>query len=105
MCTTNFFGLSHYQVVVVLTPLAQTPSDLGDHDEQFSSPDVYSAAFCDQELTSAKAYITAEFGADLFPSSELFVVRRQGANAHIPTPMVSSAMRDSMCFSFEHTHS
>ena len=67
--------------MVVLIPLAQTPSDLGDPDEQFSSPNVYSAAFCDQELTSAKAYITAEFGADLFPSSELFVVGGQGVNA------------------------
>ena len=67
--------------MVVLIPLAQTPSDLGDPDEQFRSPDVYSAAFCDQELTSAKAYITAEFGADLFPSSELFIVGGQGADA------------------------
>lgn len=55
--------------------------DLRDPDNQFDSLDSfsdYSPSFCGEELTTPKAYITAEFGAELLPESMVFVVGGEG---------------------------
>ena len=83
--TTLFcYFLSHYHIVVILLPAIQAQDDLGVPNTQFDSIDdfdVYSESFCDQEFSSAKAYVTAEFGAGLLPPSGFFIVGGQGPDA------------------------
>ena len=70
--------------MVILLPVGQTQDDLREPDTQFNSLDAfdaYSESFCDQDFSSAKAYITAEFGAGLLPPSGFFIVGGQGPDA------------------------
>ena len=70
--------------MVILLPVGQTKDDLREPDTQFDSLnafDEYSESFCDEEFSSAKAYITAEFGAGLLPPSGFFIVGGQGPDA------------------------
>lgn len=88
-------------MVVVILPLGLTQDELDDPDIEYSSLDdldAYTENFCDQDFTSAKAYITAEFGGDLFPDSGLFVVGgEEGVNA--PNDRTNLYSNGLLCFS------
>ena len=75
--------------MVVILPPSQTQADLADPDVQFGSLadlETYSPLFCDEELTSPKAYITAEFGDDLYPESMEFEVGGEGSKSPNDNP-------------------
>jgi hypothetical protein len=85
---SNNWGLSslcsHYHVVVVILPLGQNSDDLADPDTLYDSLedlDTYRDSFCEEDFSTARAYITAEFGADLIRGSEIFLVGGEGVNA------------------------
>jgi len=66
--------------MVVILPNGQTQGDLADPSLEFSPLDhmaTFSESFCSMEISSAKSYITAEFGQNLFPDTGLFVVGKQ----------------------------
>ena len=76
---TNHYILlcSHYHVVVVILPQDQILQDLQHPDmlfPSFTDLDKYSPELCDQNFQTPKAYITAEFGQDLYPTDKLFIV-------------------------------
>ena len=67
-------------MVVVILPQDQNLEDLQHPDILFPSItdlDIYSPELCDQNSQAPKAYITAEFGQNLYPRDKLFIV---GAN-------------------------
>ena len=68
---------SHYQVVAVLLPRGVDLADLREPDMQFptiNSLGTYSDINCGSLGTSATGYITAEFGDNLFPNDNMFIV-------------------------------
>ena len=91
-------------MVVVIFPLGQTQDDLGDPDAQYDSIedlDAYEESFCEQDFSSAKAYITAEFGGDLFPANGFFVVGGERVNA--PNDRPSLYTNGFLCFGGHYT--
>lgn len=96
---------SHYHVVVVILLPGQTSDDLmGDPDTAYDSLDdldVHRESFCEQEFSTAKAYITAEFGQDLFPAGGLFIVGGVGINA--PNDNPDNYTNGHLCFSGRYT--
>lgn len=95
---------SHYHVVVVILPLGQTPNNLRGPDTVYGSLDdfiVYSKSLCDEDFSTAKAYITAEFDGDLLPASGRFVVGGEGDDAPNDRPEVYT--NGLLCFSGSYT--
>lgn len=95
---------SHYQVVVVLLAPSQNEGTLNDPDVQFP-PDglqeTYSPAFCDEDFPMSKAYVTAEFGANLFPNNMIFIVGgEEGQNA--PNDRPDSYTNGLLCYSAQY---
>ena len=76
---TGYFKLSlcsHYQVVVVLLPLSASTVGLDNANSLFppSKLGSYQESLCRTTTGAVKAYVTAEFAAELFPRSEKFIV-------------------------------
>ena len=92
-------------MVVVFLPFGQTQDDLPDPDTQYTSLDdfdSYRESFCDEEFSSAKAYITAEFSGDLFPDSDFFIVGgSDGVNS--PNDQPDLYTNGLLCFSGNYT--
>ena len=91
-------------MVVVILPLGQSQDDLGDPSSlapSLDSLDAYSESFCDQEFTSAKAYITAEFAEELFPNLGVFIVGGEGVNA--PNDRPNLYTNGLLCYSGRYT--
>lgn len=86
--------------MVVILPPGQTQADLNDPDTSFGSldeRDTYQESFCDQDMPSAKAYITAEFSDALRPDDDLFVVGGKGIAA--PNDRPDQYTNGLLCFS------
>ena len=106
MCDLLCDGCSHYHVVVVLLPLGQTEDSLGDPDMMYDSIDDfddYSETFCDEEFTSAKAYITAEFAGDAIPNSGLFGVGGGSGGVNSPNDRADDYSNSLLCYSKRYT--
>ena len=92
-------------MVVVFLPFGQTQDDLTDPDTQYTSLDdfdSYRESFCDEEFSSAKAYITAEFDGGNFPDSGLFIVGGDdGVNS--PNDQPDLYTNGFLCFSGSYT--
>ena len=91
-------------MVVVLLPVGQTLTDQTDPDSQYSSLqdlDTYRETYCDESILTPKAYITAEFGAELLPASGLFAVGGEGVNAPNDRPALYT--NGLLCFGRSYT--
>ncbi len=89
--------------MVIILPIGQTVEDLNHPDTMYDSIDdfdEYRETFCDEESTTAKAYITAEFAGDLIPNSGLFVVGGTGANSPNDRTVYSNNL---LCYSKRYT--
>ena len=67
---------SHYQIIVIVLPLNTSLVELSNANSLFppSNLNSYQESLCGMTISAAKAYVTAEFAAELFPRSGNFIV-------------------------------
>ena len=93
---------SHYQVIAVLLPRGVDLADLREPDVQFpaiNSLGTHSDINCGNLGTSATGYITAEFGDDLFPNNNLFIV----GDPNQPNDRPNNYTNGQLCYATKYT--
>ena len=97
---------SHYQVVVVILPLNITLMGLSDADSLFPPAKMssYQESLCGMTIGSVKAYVTAEFSADLFPGSGKFIVGlNSSGDVNSPNDRPDVYVNGRLCYSTKYS--
>ncbi len=97
---------SHYHVVVILLPKNLEITDLPSPDDRYDSLvelKAYNQELCNMEQTSPKAYITAEFGQESFPSDRSFVVGMPEVGLNSPNDPDRNYPNGLLCYGAKYT--
>lgn len=89
--------------MVVIIPEGQTLSDLPS-PSSVKTMDPYSADFCDQNSPTPVFYVTAEFGENLFPPQNHFIVGiDKNTDSNSPNDRPNAYANGPLCYSKSYT--
>jgi hypothetical protein len=97
---------SHYQVVVVVLPLSTSLAGLDNADSLFppSKLGSHQESLCGLTTGAVKAYVTAEFAAELFPRSGKFIVGLNSSeNVNSPNDRPNIYVNGMLCYATKYS--